>query len=369
MAEDEIHVRTLATFDTKFPADTVEWCPVEPYRDVLACGTYALNKNESSAKSTYRQGQILLLRIGNGGELELLQQVCTSAVLDMKWLHVTDVAETRVLLAVVDSTGYLQIYQLKDDGKRIELVTKSKVSDEESVMALSLDWSNRKDISEPVVNTNILVSDSAGQISQFTWGETGELTKDFTWPAHQFHAWIVAYDYCNSRIFYSGGDDNRFLCFDSRTGSHPVVDNKEHTAGVTTIHGKTSLLATGSYDQNVRLWDTRNFARPVSTICLDGGVWRLKWDPFTQQYLFAACMHNGFKIVNHDIVSSIVVNYKEHSGLSYGCDWSFLRQPDVSRLNIPNGDTLVSTCSYEDCLLKVSVIDFWPDKHVNEKDY
>ncbi|EGI62101.1 PREDICTED: diphthamide biosynthesis protein 7 [Acromyrmex echinatior] len=370
MAEDEIYVRTLATFDTKFPADTVEWCPVEPYRNVLTCGTYELNKNEPNTKSTYRQGQILLLRITNGGELELLQQVCTSAILDMKWLHVTDIIETRILLAVVDSMGYLQIYQLKNDGKRIEFITKLKVNNEENVMALSLDWSRRNSpASDPIINTNILVSDSAGHISRFTWGEAGDLTKDFTWPAHKFHAWIVAFDYCNPLIFYSGGDDNRFLCFDSRTGSHPVVENKKHIAGVTSIHSKKFLLATGSYDQNVRLWDKRNFARPISTLCLDGGVWRLKWDPFTHQYLLAACMHNGFKIINHDILSSVVVNYKEHKGLSYGCDWSFLKQSDISNLNISNGDTLMSTCSYEDCLLKVSVIDFWPDKRIEEKDY
>jgi len=78
-------------------------------------------------------------------------------------------------------------------------------------------------------------------------------------------------------------------------------------------------------------------------------------------------MHNGFKIINHDI-SSVVVNYKEHKGLSYGCDWSFLKQPDVLRLNIPNGGTLISTCSYEDCLLKISIIDFWANKYIDEKD-
>jgi len=101
-------------------------------------------------------------------------------------------------------------------------------------------------------------------------------------------------------------------------------------------------------------------------MCLNGGVWRLKWDPFTHQYLLAACMHNGFNIINHDMLSTIVVNYKEHTGLAYGCDWSFLKQQDVSRLNIPNGDTLMSTCSYEDHTLKISVIDFWPSKRTGE---
>lgn len=116
------------------------------------------------------------------------------------------------------------------------------------------------------------------------------------------------------------------------------------------------------------MWDKRKFTQPISKIGLDGGIWRLKWDPFTHQYLLAACMHDGFKIINHDIFSSIVLNYKEHEGLSYGCDWSFLKQPDISRLNIHDGDTLISTCSYEDCLLKISVIDFWPDKHIVDRD-
>lgn len=207
MAEDEINVRTLTTFDTTFPADTVEWCHVEPYRHILACGTYELIKNESGTKSTSRRGQILLLRVTSSGELEQLQQIWTSAVLDMKWLHVVDVTESRVLLAVADSIGYLQIHHLKDEGQKIELkfITKLKVSDNEDVMALSLDWSREKyTVSCPVANTSILVSDSIGQISHFMWRETGDLIKDFTWPAHKFQAWITAFDYHVPFIFYSG---------------------------------------------------------------------------------------------------------------------------------------------------------------------
>lgn len=128
------------------------------------------------------------------------------------------------------------------------------------------------------------------------------------------------------------------------------------------------ILKYFSYDENVRLWDNRNFTKPITKTCVDGGIWRLKWDPFTHQYLFAACMHNGFKIINHDIFSSIVVNDKDHKGLAYGCDWSFLKQPDVSRLNISDGDTLISTCSFEDHTLKISVIDFWPDSRIADKN-
>lgn len=208
MAEGEIHVRTLSTFNTTFPADTVEWCPVEPYRNILACGTYELIKNGPDTKAhMHKQGEIFLFRIIDGGNLEQLQQIRTSAVLDIKWLHVSDIIETRVILAVADSMAYLQIYQLIDDGRKIELkfITKLKVNDGENVMALSLDWSRERYFaSNPIINTNIIVSDSAGQISHFTWHQTGDLMRDFTWPAHKFEAWVAAFDYCNPLIFYSG---------------------------------------------------------------------------------------------------------------------------------------------------------------------
>lgn len=36
--------RSLQVFDTELSADTVEWCPVSSSHDILACGTYQLQK-------------------------------------------------------------------------------------------------------------------------------------------------------------------------------------------------------------------------------------------------------------------------------------------------------------------------------------
>lgn len=35
------------TIDTIYNADTVEWCPVEGFQDLLLCGTYQLEENDS----------------------------------------------------------------------------------------------------------------------------------------------------------------------------------------------------------------------------------------------------------------------------------------------------------------------------------
>ena len=36
----------LFTIDSKLPADTVEWCPFEGYKNIALCGTYKLHREE-----------------------------------------------------------------------------------------------------------------------------------------------------------------------------------------------------------------------------------------------------------------------------------------------------------------------------------
>lgn len=40
--ENNSNLKTCCTFKTNLNADSVEWCPHEPYRDVFVCGNYQL---------------------------------------------------------------------------------------------------------------------------------------------------------------------------------------------------------------------------------------------------------------------------------------------------------------------------------------
>ncbi|KAM6930955.1 diphthine methyltransferase [Xenentodon cancila] len=331
--------RSLQVFDTELSADTVEWCPVACSHDILACGTYQLQKGDGEEDAApSRIGRLYLFEFRREGPmsppLAELQRLDTAAVLDLKWCHMP-VCEKPVL-GMAAATGELQLYALsgsQEGGRSLQSLHRVEVGAER--LALSLDWSTGRMDSSDI---RVVCSDSEGCVAAFSLAE-GALTALAQWKAHDFEAWISAFSYWDTQLVYSGGDDCKFKGWDLRINpSSPVFTSKRHSMGVCSIHSsphREHIVATGSYDEQVLLWDGRNMREPLSESPLGGGVWRLKWHPTHQHLLLAACMHNDFHVLHcqQAIDGSggacpVVASYILHNSLAYGADWSRLSLDD-----------------------------------------
>jgi diphthamide biosynthesis protein 7 len=206
--------QTLDTFDTTFSADSVEWCTAKGFEDIFVCGTYQLLSQEnekltvgSKLERNKRTGRIYLFQVISNQKLllKLLQELDTSAILDMKWAQIK-CFDCKILLGVVNADGFLQIYELitKEFNTCLELMSEILVNDISiPTLALSLDWSIGNRNNNDNKEIKITVSDSRGFISLFRLSESG--TEKITlWSAHEYEAWITAFDYWNTNIIYTG---------------------------------------------------------------------------------------------------------------------------------------------------------------------
>lgn len=131
-------------------------------------------------------------------ELSPTQTIETSGILDQKWCYHT--IQNYPVLATVTSEGMLQLYRLVDEDGTLTLKLWIEESIGENILALSLDWSTNKIESE---EPDIVVSDSAGSVTVFrVVGD--KLLKIGMWQGHGFEAWIAAFNYWNTNVFYSG---------------------------------------------------------------------------------------------------------------------------------------------------------------------
>lgn len=40
--------------------------------------------------------------------------------------------------------------------------------------------------------------------------------------------------------------------------------------------------------------------QPTAEAHVGGGIWRVKFEPWSGDQILAACMHNGFKVLNYN---------------------------------------------------------------------
>ncbi len=268
-----------------------------------------------------------------------MHSVDTSAILDIKWRNF----EREALLASADADGKVTLYKLTEDA-----LSKScdvSIGDESEFLALSLDWSDKKTTNP---DAKIVVSDSKGGIS-IVKGNSASLEIISSWSkAHDLEAWIACFDAFNDNVVYSGGDDSKLKCFDSRQEA-PVFVCKEHEAGVTSVLSnatKEREVFSGSYDETICRWDVRRMKTPLSKRKLSGGIWKIKQHPVKSHVLALACMTAGFFIVDVDNdFESICAYEKPHLSLAYGVDW----KPEAEN----DSEDVLASCSFYDNLLTI----------------
>ncbi|EIM83306.1 WD-40 repeat-containing protein [Stereum hirsutum FP-91666 SS1] len=371
-------------FDTQWSADSVEFCPHPDATDIFVCGTYQLQQDprpeveeahpadddlaeedpypilDIVGKPQTRLGKCLVFETSyETDEFKNIQEFPLPAILDMKWCFTTQ--SRSPLLAIADAEGQVSLHDWDLEARSLKQSSVIKCA-EQSVLCLSLDWSNRRNPTDTM--GSLVVSLSNGKLALLQPNPDTGLTVTDTWHAHDYEPWVAAWDYWHTDTIYSGGDDLKLKVWDIRQGfEKPATVNKRFEAGITSIQSHPHvehIFAVGSYDNTVRLFDSRKLLTPLTQADVHGGAWRVKWhpDPNRQHDLLVAAMHSGFKVRQPPIGEKwqIAKSYDEHESLAYGVDWSYRGSESWGKNGSVDeegrGNTLIASCSFYDHALR-----------------
>lgn len=87
-----------------------------------------------------------------------------------------------------------------------------------------------------------------------------------------------------------------------------------------------------------------------NNVKVDGGVWRLKWEPNEEEYLLSASMFNGAHIIN---TKSNEVNIchsfgEKNNRLFYGADWCHFNENKLEYRTKSKNKRIITVCSFYD---------------------
>ncbi|KAI5958240.1 hypothetical protein KGF57_002595 [Candida theae] len=295
-----------------------------------------------------------------GAELSLVTSIPTkAAILDMKF-NPQDASQ----LISAHSNGQITVWRV---GPNVEDLTKVKgiVIDEDETNCITSIFYNPNDPNKVLLTLTSGSSVIADLVSQAITPLEGQ---------HSLECWTGSFGELGqlNHVAYTGGDDSQLVAHDLRTSQPIWTLSRGHDAGVVSILSPSSkwnasngnLLWTGSYDDNLRVWDLRCIDKSNPSLLegyiprklheenLGGGVWRLIPSPLEKdERLLSCCMYDGARIVNTRGDDFSVDRYfkKDHASMCYGGDWSF-------------DGKFVATCSFYDKAVQV-----WSPDEVEDK--
>lgn len=192
---------------TELSADSVESHPCLPY--VFAVSTYQVDQDPTQSTEACpeysRRGRCKLHRVtpGEAAACTTLDAIEGEAILDAKWTLASSTcgAHGYGMLGIADATGYLSLYQLGED----LALTKNAAwrMNDEKALCLSLDWSDRTKTGAS--DASVIVSQSNGTLATVPSLHRAEPHGIETWHAHDYEAWIAAWDcWGDANVAWSG---------------------------------------------------------------------------------------------------------------------------------------------------------------------
>ncbi|KAJ3340844.1 Diphthine methyltransferase [Gonapodya sp. JEL0774] len=353
-----ISPHTTSTWHTPLCADSIEFCPIDGFRDVFVVGTYQLREGSMSendqSTNTEPTPDDQHPAAGDDPDPRIIEPRA-------------QVRDGSVHLRTVSRNAVLRTFWVELSVETSTIATQGGVLD----MKCRFRIKKLDEISQR--KPRLAVSHSSGSLSLLTVTPAG-LEKELSWHAHDLEAWCVTFGAENDQdTVYSGADDAAIKLWDVRGGtSKPRAIIECHSAGVTSLtpHPHLPYLISTSYDQHIILHDIRLMSttaplggpprkmKTTSVVCAldtsvladgsrdtEGGAWRARWHPTAHHgagstdakkrlggCLAVALMRSGWCVVDVDVATGTMREKarwgterdgKGERRLAYGVDWSW----------------------------------------------
>nr|CAD2200610.1 unnamed protein product [Meloidogyne enterolobii] len=208
-----------------------------------------------------------------------------------------------------------------------------------------------------ILNDRILSTNTQGQIFLVNV-EDGSFVSNCghksKYGLEECEVWCCSW--INGQTFATGAEDGILKIWDLRCSFSSREQQKiEHSAGVTSLYKLNDdyQIMSGSYDDNLRLFDWRNLNKPLSTLKLNGGIWEVS--PIENNYFILACMYGGASIIQKSTNSTLKLVHSRQSNnptdLCYSAKAIPIKENEEDEINLK-----IFTCFFNDYSVRKELI-------------